>query len=191
MGDLYHALLNTPPVDPLLMTYVIRESRNVEPSDSMGMAIYNERESHRYVLARVWDSGSVVNFTMLNPSTATERVLDPTLRRCMAYARAWGYAGFIVTNIFAYRATDPTVMKCAFDPVGADNNAWLLRVMRASKLNVAGWGAHGGHNRRDEWVQQLYKDAGVPLYYLRMTQGGYPGHPLYLPSNLRPVLWEY
>ncbi|MEY3307813.1 MAG: hypothetical protein RLZZ413_1851, partial [Pseudomonadota bacterium] len=40
-------------------------------------------------------------------STATEFQNDPTVERCERRARALGFGAFRVTNIFAFRATDP------------------------------------------------------------------------------------
>ena len=82
-------------------------------------------------------------FVGLNPSTADEVSDDPTVRRCISYAKAWGYAGLCMTNIFAFRATDPKDMKAVHDPVGMDNDMHLLRVSRHAGVVIAAWGAHG------------------------------------------------
>jgi hypothetical protein len=139
---------------------------------------------YRYKLWRKWGGGSVVAFVGLNPSTADATLDDPTIRRCIGYAKAWGHGSLWMLNLFAYRATDPNEMRLAEDPVGPLNNK-TLREARFADVTVAAWGTHGAHRGRD--AQAL---AMLPrLHYLRLTKDGHPGHPLYLPANLRPVEW--
>lgn len=124
-------------------------------------------------------------FDCLNPSTADEVQDDPTIRRCIGYAKRWGYAGYCMTNIFAYRATDPRVMLSASDPIGIENDHYLNECARGAGIVVAAWGAHGAHMNRGAAVAKLLPD----LHYLRLTKHGFPGHPLYLPSKLAPMPW--
>ena len=85
----------------------------------------------RYLLWRRWDeSKPIANFLMLNPSTADEHQLDPSCTRARDFAERWGYGALIVTNLFAWRATDPADMKRAEDPVGRSNNQAILRAAR-------------------------------------------------------------
>lgn len=126
-------------------------------------------------------------FIGLNPSTADEVNDDPTVRRCIGYARAWGYGGLIMTNVFAFRATDPNDMKAAPDPVGPNNDRWLIECARTAGLVVAAWGNDGAFQGRGRQVVEMMRQAGVQLMCLRTTQGGAPGHPLYLPGKLRPI----
>lgn len=126
---------------------------------------------------------------MLNPSTADESVLDPTCARARDYAERWGYGALLVTNVFAWRATDPGGMKAARDPVGRGNDAAILRAASEAQLVVCAWGNHGLHLERSAAVQRLLRDAGVGLHVLRLNANGEPAHPLYLPGRLRPVPW--
>lgn len=127
------------------------------------------------------DKGYVV-FIGLNPSTADETDDDPTIRRCIGYAKAWGYSGVRMVNLFAYRATKPADLLLAPEPVGPENDAWLLGFAEDAGLVVAGWGVYGAHLARDTTVKRLLPN----LHYLRMTKDGHPGHPLYLPKTLVP-----
>lgn len=124
-------------------------------------------------------------FIGLNPSTADETEDDPTVRRCINFAMDWGYDGMVMLNAFAFRATDPKVMKTHPEPVGPDNDAalkhWSDRVPRV----VACWGTHGAHQGREAVVRRLIPHLSV----LGLTKDGHPKHPLYLPKGLRPVLW--
>lgn len=140
---------------------------------------------YRYTLWRTWGPGETCMFVGLNPSTADATVDDPTIRRCIGFAQSWGYGGLMMTNLFAWRATDPRDMLAAEDPVGPGNDQILRCAHMSAAITVAAWGVHGAHQGRDTHVRAMFRH----LYYLRLTKGGHPGHPLYLPANLRPVLW--
>ena len=141
---------------------------------------------YRYDLWRTWIGGEgFAMFVGLNPSTADEIQDDPTVRRCIAYAKTWGYAGLCMTNLFAYRATQPQDMKMATDPVGPRNDLVLKERAGRAGVVVAAWGVHGTHNNRASAVRAMLPQ----LHYLRLTKDGHPGHPLYLPKTLNPVEW--
>lgn len=146
-----------------------------------GPATFSDDRRYRYVLRRIWDTEkNVANFIMLNPSTADERTLDPTLRRCARYAMDWGLGGMVITNLFALRATDPLDMKASLDPIGPENDRYIAECAREARIVVVGWGAHGGWINRDEEVKALLRGAHVNAYALKVTKDGHPGHPLYL-----------
>ena len=142
--------------------------------------------TYRYSLTREWGSGLAVLFVGLNPSTADEMLDDPTIRRCVSFAREWGYARLHMANLFAFRATDPRDMKNASDPVGPENDKHLLALANDSALTVAAWGVHGTLGGRHNAVRGMLPR----LHYLRLTKDGHPGHPLYLPGTLKPVAWK-
>ena len=145
----------------------------------------------RTLLWRRWDEAKpAANFLMLNPSTADETVLDPTCARARDYAERWGYGTLLVTNVFAWRATNPHEMKAARDPVGKGNDAAILRAARKSAIVVCAWGNHGAHFERSRTVLRLLRSAGVSLHMLRLNANGEPAHPLYLPGRLRPRPWR-
>jgi len=145
----------------------------------------------RTLLWRRWDrSRPLANFLMLNPSTADERVLDPTCSRAQDYARRWGYGALAVTNVFAWRATDPRALRRTPDPVGRGNDAAILRTARRAAIVVCAWGNHGAHLGRSAEVRKMLRDAGIALHVLRLNAGGEPAHPLYLPGVLRPRAWR-
>lgn len=85
-------------------------------------------------------------------------------------------------NIFAYRATDPKVMKAQPDPIGPENDFWLQTVSEDAAITIAAWGTHGDYMERGKAVKQLLPQ----LHYLKLTKSGSPGHPLYLPKALLP-----
>lgn len=141
---------------------------------------------YRYGLFRRWDDGEgVAVFIGLNPSTADAEKDDPTIRRCVAFAKAWGCSRLDMLNLFAFRATDPGVMKKADDPVGPLNDAYL-EMAKSARFVVAAWGVHGTHLGRDKVVRAMLPN----LSFLRLTKDGHPGHPLYLPASLTPQPWS-
>ena len=149
-------------------------------------------QRYRYTWELIWDPAlPPVAFIGLNPSTADENSPDPTVRRCIAYSKAWGHGGLIMLNLFAWRATEPRDMKARDDPVGPDNDWWLRD--QVSSVNaksggvIAVWGTHGTYRGRDVEVIGLLR--GFPLHYLKLTKDGCPGHPLYLKGDLKPVRW--
>ena len=106
--------------------------------------------TYRYTLTRRWGAGSYAMFIGLNPSTADETQDDPTIRRCIAFAKAWGHDALVMTNLFAFRATDPADMKRDPEPVGTYNDWMLLTNAHLAGVVVAAWGTNGtfmGRNR--------------------------------------------
>ncbi|MGB1140967.1 MAG: DUF1643 domain-containing protein [Halioglobus sp.] len=139
---------------------------------------------YRFALWRTWDDTMpYAMFIGLNPSTADETTDDPTLVRCMNFARTWGYGGVCMANLFAFRATDPLDMKAAEDPVGRRNNHWLKKLAADAGIVIAAWGNDGAYMDRAERVKALVPD----LYCLKMNRTGQPAHPLYQPATRRPV----
>lgn len=141
--------------------------------------------THRYQLWRIWQPGPLCHFLMLNPSTADERQSDPTVTRCLNYAKAWSYGGLIVTNIFALRSTDPQQLYSNADPVGVDNDSFILDAQARCAVTVAAWGNHGKHMGRGEQVRALLE---AP-HMLGLNATGTPKHPLYLKADLQPMRW--
>ncbi len=130
-------------------------------------------------------------FIMLNPSTADGETDDPTIRRCVGFARRWGYDRIDILNLFAYRATKPSELLALGhedDPVGSENQSHFNYVLADSYpvgLIVCAWGAHGGHLGQDEtaigWI------GARDRFALGLTKGGHPRHPLYFPADAERV----
>lgn len=152
--------------------------------------IFSADRAYRYALWREWDlfDPRYVMFVGLNPSTATETIDDPTVRRMIRYAKDWGYGALCVGNAFAFRATDPAVMKAQENPVGPENDYWLRMHAMEADMVIAGWGARGGFRNRQAQILQVLAD--IPLYCLGTTKEHYPRHPLYLPKMCTPVPWK-
>lgn len=148
---------------------------------------------YRYELTRqVAVEGGVCNLIMLNPSTADAHIDDPTIRRCVWFARLWGYGSLVVTNLFALRATDPKALRAVSESeaVGPDNDGSIFEVAMRANVIVAAWGANGELHGRGARVREMIEGNGYELHYLRRTASGQPMHPLYLPRETHPTLWK-
>lgn len=164
--------------------------RYFQKGDAASTAIYSPCERYRYSLTRVWDpAGDKALFVMLNPSTATEVQNDPTVERCERRARALGFGSFRVTNIFAWRDTDPRKMRAAADPVGPENDRAIVEGAHWADRVICAWGTHGAHLDRGARVEGLLRQTGLPLFTLGLTKEGHPKHPLYIGYAHQPVPW--
>lgn len=157
--------------------------------------VLSECRKYRYTLWREWrlphglpyplplhTASEFVMFIGLNPSTADETKDDPTIRKCVGFAKRWGYGALCMTNLFAFRATQPKDMMAQERAVGPDNIAWLRKCAEQASLVVAAWGTKGSFRHQDRVVENYLKHlAHKPLKCLRKTKDGYPEHPLYVP----------
>lgn len=146
--------------------------------------------TYRYLLTRIWDpSVPPAVFIMLNPSTASADQDDPTVRRIVGFAKAWGKGGVLVVNLFALCSTDPKALRHHPDPLGRYNAMFVMRSVVMSDLVVAAWGAGGVLAGRGEEMARALRIASVPVKALRLTSTGQPGHPLYVPADA--ALFDY
>ncbi len=146
-------------------------------------ANFSRCRQYRYALWRQWGEGDDFMLLIgLNPSTADHRQDAPTIRRCIGFARDWGYSGLCVANLFAYRATYPQDLFATADPVGPKNDQWLRRLARQADLVVAAWGNHGRFNDR-----ALQVAPQLPaMHCIRLNGSGYRRIHCISPSISRP-----
>lgn len=152
-------------------------------------AIISECGTYRYRLDRAWGTEKPAVFVMLNPSTADASKDDPTIRRCMDFARQWHCGGLVVVNLFAFRATKPADLFKAANPRGPKNLHYIFEATKWSQFVVCAWGAHGSFMDQDKSVMACIRRAGdAHLCALGETKSGQPRHPLYLPktSTMKP-----
>lgn len=151
-------------------------------------AVFSPCRQYRYELWRQWsDKLPTVMFIGLNPSTADETKDDATIRRCIQFARQWGFGSICMTNLFAWRSTDPGAMKKVDEPTGPDNDRTLQDIAYRAGLIVGAWGNHGAHRGRDKEVLELIR---WPIWCLRTTKPGQPEHPLYVPYSQPLTLYR-
>ncbi len=129
-------------------------------------------------------------FIMLNPSTADGNTDDPTIRRCVAFAKSWNYERLVVVNLFAYRATNPRellALNDIDDPVGPDNYSSIEDITAKAGITICAWGTNGSHLGQDETVRGWIVGK---THSLGLTKHGYPRHPLYLPADTKPIPYD-
>jgi hypothetical protein len=154
--------------------------------------------NHRYTLRRSWiGNGGVVNFIMLNPSTADEIHDDATIRRCVGFAKRWGYCGLVVTNLFAFRATNPKDLKALLGTeggfrlaIGEENASHLDREAKMAHRIVCAWGDNCDDVMPGRAADVTLKLEVYDLYCIRLTKIGNPVHPVREPYTDAPVLWQ-
>lgn len=153
----------------------------------------------RYSLWRKFESfdestqNRMLMFIGLNPSTADETEDDPTVRRCIRFAKDWGYNGLYMLNAYGYRATNPHDMKRIIKEhgsaaaVGEGNNAALTQKGVCSDMIIAAWGNHCELGREREICELIAR----PIYCLGKTKSGRPKHPIYLRADTKPELFYF
>lgn len=156
-------------------------------------AVFSLDRRFRYRLWRIWDPDRLcVTFLMLNPSIADEQELDPTLRRCMAFAKSWGYGGMQIVNVFPMVSTDPRALR-------ADGNGWdrdgargghrnldeIIEVARSTSKVILGFGSPAMHPDLRYALKRL-RICLPDAYALCVNKDGSPTHPLYLPAKCTP-----
>jgi len=148
-------------------------------------AIFDRTGTYRYQLGRRWQaSGAEVAFVMLNPSRADDSHDDPTLRACIQFAQRWNYAALSVVNLFGYRTPHPSELKQAKEPIGADNDRYVLEAVSVADKVVVAWGNEGGLLGRDRAILTQLEPHHHKIYYLQLNRSGQPRHPLYIPRNV-------
>jgi hypothetical protein len=164
--------------------------------------VFSPCRLYRYTLWRDWErrnlfdrpcgkterAASYLMVIGLNPSTADETNNDPTIRRCIDFAKRWGFGALCMTNLFAWRDTRPANMKKAADPVGPLNDYYLFEVAKNAGMILAAWGKCGAHRKRAAYLRDVFREAKFPIHRLRLNNDGSPEHPLYIPADTVPAL---
>jgi hypothetical protein len=149
-----------------------------------GAAIISDCGQYRYRLSRRWADGPTCGFIMLNPSTADANLDDPTIRRCIGFAKREGCGGLIVINLFALRATDPKELARHPFPVGPEWRQHMEAAVRdIDGPLIAGWGAQKGIEAQEATVRDLLCGMGRRPWCLGWTANGCPRHPLYVKGD--------
>lgn len=148
-------------------------------------AYFDETGQYRYLLERMWDADlPCVAFVGLNPSTADGTKDDATIRKCVTFAKSLGFGRLWMVNLFAFRATQPAaMMRLVGDPIGKDNDSWLLNVASKANKVVMAYGKDGIYLGRDYAVIKLLKNSSITLYCLGTNKNKTPKHPLYLKGD--------
>ena len=150
-------------------------------------ATFSDCRKYRYALSRTWNGKKkTILFIGLNPSTANEKIDDPTIRRCINYAQNWGYGSLLMVNLFAYRATMPSELKNVKNPIGNDNDLQIIELSKKADIAVAAWGNEGTLLNRDKEVKKILPN----LMCLKINKSGQPSHPLYQKKDLKLIKYS-
>ena len=150
-------------------------------------ATFSDCRKYRYGLSRTWNGKKkTILFIGLNPSTANEKIDDPTIRRCINYAQNWGYGSLLMVNLFAYRATMPSELKNVKNPIGNDNDLHIIELSKKADIVVAAWGNEGTLLNRDKEVKKILPN----LMCLKINKSGQPSHPLYQKKDLKLIKYS-
>lgn len=157
-------------------------------------AVISEDGLYRYRLTRSWDSTlEPLTIVMLNPSKADAEYDDPTIRRCIGYAKSLGFGGILVVNLFAYRATNPTELFTTTDPIGGQNAEYLGDALQNADYVLLAYG-NSGIVKKLLYKFPRYKPLELAqkgtLHYLELSKDGTPKHPLYLKKDLTLTRFE-
>lgn len=154
-------------------------------------AVLSECQNYRYLLTRIWDTSKpLVMFIMLNPSIADGLDNDPTIRRCINFAKSWGFGGILVCNLFGLRSTQPQKILEVNDPEGVYNSRIMFITQLMTKMVICAWGNEKIIKRKfgkvdaSDWITIPYEKQ----YHLKVSKTNIPSHPLYLKSDLLPKL---
>jgi len=154
-----------------------------------GSAIFSRDLRYRYQLTRRWHEGisAPIVFILLNPNNADAVRDDPTIRRCVGFAKARGHTALTVVNLFTLRAADPKILYAADDPIGSRNDFHIERSIANASEVIVGWGTHGDLMNRGDAIMNKFRDRNLLSFGL--TKNRQPKHPLYLPADapLRPL----
>ena len=144
---------------------------------------------YRYKLRRKWDDNKpMVMFIMLNPSVANHLQDDPTVRRCVNFAKSWGYGGLFIGNLFPFVATNPKDLEIAQNPHGLNNRDYIKEMMEQSDIVIIAW----GNSKIADQSEKIFEgiDLKGKLHYLELSKTGSPKHPLYLKKDTQPKKYE-
>mgnify|MGYP001614704709 CR=1 FL=1 len=148
---------------------------------------------YRYSLWRGWDASlPICVFILLNPSWADGEKPDPTMTRCLDFARRWGFGGLLIVNAFAWRTESPSEMLAAsgeHDIIGPLNDEQIVSAVKRAGRVVAGWGATGGYKGRAAKVCELIRPH-ADLWALEINADFSPKHPLYIRADQEPFIWQ-
>jgi hypothetical protein len=159
------------------------------PETPLNWAKFSDCGKYRFFLQRMWDESlPSIMFIGLNPSTANESTDDPTIRRVKGFAKEWGFGGVYMVNLFGIVSSDPSIIIQSPEPVGKDNNRWIKAIAKRVQTVVFAWGAFTAAkaSQQDSLITNQFPKAIA----LRKTKDGFPGHPLYVPSNVKPIYFS-
>ncbi|TXH13240.1 MAG: DUF1643 domain-containing protein [Hyphomicrobiaceae bacterium] len=165
--------------------------RHADPS-VIRYAIFSRDLLRRYLLFHSFVTAPerIAAAVMLNPSTADEMKNDPTVERVERRFQRLGFDAYFILNLFAFRATDPDFLSLAKNPIGENNDWYIMQTVQRPEVELVlcGWGMHGERAGRDEDVfKHILAPHANKVRSLGVTSWGHPRHPLYVSYKTEPT----
>lgn len=154
----------------------------------LAKARFSECKKYRYSLERIWDkNGANILFIGLNPSLASDKRDDPTIRRLTDYGMNWGFGKMVVVNLFSLISPFPRDLLKHSKPIGKRTDEFIIKESKIADSTVVMWGNKGNFFDRANRVLSLLND---PLCFGK-NKSGMPSHPLYLPKKIIPSTYIF
>lgn len=133
----------------------------------------------------------------MNPSDADAENDDPTIAKCITFARREGANGLVMVNAHPEITSDPNLLGSKLMPFGSDElqREALDRAMSENVVAVvAAWGKPpkkvASWRDRVRTVIDVAADVGRELMCFGTNDDGSPKHPLYLKGSTPIVPWR-
>ncbi|WP_153976914.1 DUF1643 domain-containing protein [Paenibacillus xylanilyticus] len=141
-------------------------------------AVFDPTKKYRYLLSREWDASLPrLLYVMLNPSTASHEEEDQTSKQCLYFAKKFGFGSLEIVNLYAIISTDPNQLKFVHDPIGDENDKFILEAASRATTIIVSWGEKHFINQRHNKVARLLTSKGHQLHCLGIAKSGHPRHP--------------
>ena len=165
-------------------------TKTFSENQTLSTATFSKCFKYRYSLTKKFTTGKgQLLFILLNPSTATEKTYDATIKRCEKRSKLLSFEQFRVCNLFAFRSTQPAELQKVSDPKGPLNDVFLKESIKLSDKIICSWGRFGTLNNRDLEVIQIIKKYKTPVFHLGLTKNNQPRHLLYISYNKILTKW--
>lgn len=138
--------------------------------------------------------GPVVAICGVNPSKAGAKTNDHTMTKIIGFGARLGWARIAMVNKFSLVATDVNALRDAADPVGPQNDRYILEAFAEADLIIPAWGPLSKlpPRLRGRWrdVAAMAQRTGKPVKCWGVAGDGQPRHPLMLSYETPLVPWR-
>lgn len=115
-------------------------------------AVYSDDKKYRYSLNKTWDENKPkATFIGINPSDATELLMDKTVMNLMNHLIKLGYGKVEIVNLYAFRSKKQEGLKYRCNKQEESNNEYVGKALSDSELIIIGW-------RRDADGKPKYRE---------------------------------
>lgn len=143
----------------------------------------NDDDTARFILGK---NGKRKLFVVgLNPSTANKENSDTTVAKVETVARNNGYDGFVMSNLYPLRSTNPNGLPSEVDTLLFQTNIDKIIAIAGSEESPVFWAAWGGDITLRPYLAEALRALVVAVESLngqwvnfgKLSQDGHPRHP--------------